>query len=77
MFLESLNGLPNCSSKVRYFLTYLTPTYFAGSRCVQRGPDYKLNWTIYLSIYLCGCMIIGQTQKMLSCDWLQCFGDDQ
>ena len=21
--------------------------------------------------------LIGRTQKMLSCDWLQCFGDDQ
>ena len=25
---------------------------FAGPRCVQRGPDYKLNWTIYLSMYV-------------------------
>ena len=27
--------------------------FFAVSRCVQRGPDYKLNCTIYLSGYVC------------------------
>ena len=37
------------------------------------GPVSNLDWTLLLCIsvylYICGCMIIGQTQKMLSCDW--------
>ena len=58
-------------------ISYITYIIFADPCCVQRGSDYKLNWTIYVSVYVCGSMIIGRTQKMLSCDWLQCFGDDQ
>jgi hypothetical protein len=27
----------------------------------------------HLCMYVCGRMIIGRTQKMLSCDWLQNF----
>ena len=50
-----------------------------GGRCqVFTGPvryivqDLSLIWIglcYSVTVLLCGCMIIGRTQKMLSCDW--------
>ena len=43
---------------------------FCRSCCgTQQVPDYKMKW----AMYVCGRMIIGRTQKMLSCDRLQNF----
>ena len=32
----------------------------------------SLIWML-ICVFMCGCMIIGRTQKLLSCDWLQGF----
>ena len=53
-------------------IVFKGPGSFCRPRCgTQRGPDYKLNWTIwlyiwlsgYLACYVCGSMIIGQHTK--------------
>ena len=46
---------------------------FAGPRCVQRAPDYKLNWSIYLAGYLsgyvsgyvCGTVAVGRCEVFI------------
>jgi hypothetical protein len=38
--------------------------------CLESGLDC-------VTLFLCCCMIIGRTQTMLSCDWLQCFQYNQ
>ena len=55
----SVLGIYNCWSPISLGIYILI---FAGPRCVQRGPDYKLNWTIYVCMYvaLWQCMIIGR-----------------
>ena len=39
----------------------------------RTGPVSILNWTLFVCLSVCGCMIIGRAQKMLACDWLQYF----
>ena len=56
-----------------FFLPFLQTLYDASYRaCLESELD-----SVCLFVFICGCMIIGRTQKMLSCDWLQYFQYNQ
>ena len=76
----SLGVFRLCSGFVWSLLIFLIPSFpiFAGPvRYIAQGLSlFWIGLCYCVSVFLCGCMIIGRTQKcqrMLSCDWLQCF----